>query len=62
MWSEEPADLQQLLHRAVRKMERRRRRMKKPRDPDYRNHEPVTSAPTAAMIAERERETESCDL
>lgn len=56
MWSEEPADLQQLLHRAVRKTERRRRTMKKLRGPDDRNHDPVTSAPTAAMIAERERE------
>lgn len=44
--------------RKVRKMERRRRRMKKPTTPDDRNHEPATSDPNAAMITERETERE----
>lgn len=46
------ADLPQLLQRAVRKMERRRRRMKKLTTPGDRKLSSVTSAPTAAMITE----------
>lgn len=50
------ADLLHSLQRAVRKMERRKRRMKKLTTPDDRNHEPVTSDPTAAMITEQREE------
>lgn len=53
-WREEPADLLQSLQRAVRKMERRMRRMKT--GPGDRKHDATTSAPTAAMITGRERE------
>lgn len=43
------ADLLQSAQSAVRKMEVRRRRTKKPTSPDGGNHITVTTTPTAAM-------------
>lgn len=59
MWYKEPADLLHPLQRAERKMERRRRRMKKPTTPDADNHEP-TSGPNAAIITEGKRRSMRC--